>query len=141
MAFAGMNPWAILVAALAAWIFGAIWYGVLGKVWLAALGRTREDMSVARGTFAFYRPFVVSLLAELVMAYVLAGAIGHLGPGQVTVKNGVISGLIIWAGFIATTTAIAYGYAGRKLTLWLIDNGHWIGVMAVMGAVIGALGV
>ena len=29
---------ATIAAALAAWIFGAIWYGVLGKTWQAAQG-------------------------------------------------------------------------------------------------------
>ena len=140
MAYAGTNYLAAFIAALAAWIFGAIWYGALGKQWLAALGRTQEDMAMARGTFAFYRPFIVSFFCEIIMAYVLAGAIGHLGPGQVTVRNGIISGLIIWAGFVGTTTAISYGYSGRSLALWFIDNGHWLGVLAIMGAVLGFMG-
>jgi hypothetical protein len=41
-----------------------------------------------------------------VMAWVLAGMIGHLGPGQVTLRNGIISGLFAWLGFVATTLAV-----------------------------------
>ena len=44
MAFAGMNHFAILVAAMAAWLFGAIYYTTLSKPWLAAAGITREAM-------------------------------------------------------------------------------------------------
>lgn len=36
----------------------------------------------------------------------MAGAIGHLGTGQVTLWNGIVSGAILWLGFMATTVAI-----------------------------------
>jgi len=32
-----LDPLAIIAAAIAAWIVGGIWYGVLGHHWLAAL--------------------------------------------------------------------------------------------------------
>ncbi len=35
---------AILAAALAAWVFGAIWYGVLGKTWMAASGIAPDEI-------------------------------------------------------------------------------------------------
>ena len=31
----------VLAAAAAAWIFGAVWYGVMAKPWMAAAGLTR----------------------------------------------------------------------------------------------------
>ena len=140
MAFGGMNYLAIVVAAIAAWLFGAIYYGVLGKQWLAALGRTQEDMAMKRGTPAFYAPFIVSFIAEILMAWILAGAIGHLGPGQATIRHGIISGAILWAGFVLTAMLVNNMYAGRKLKLSLIDAGHWLCVLIIMGAVIGAFG-
>ena len=44
MTFAGMNYLAILIAAVAAWLAGAVWYMSLGKIWMAALGMTPEKM-------------------------------------------------------------------------------------------------
>ena len=75
------------------------------------------------------------------MAYVLAGVLGHLGPGQVTLLNGVISALFVWAGFIATTITVNQRYQGFGWTLTLIDAGHWLGVALIMGAIIGWWGV
>lgn len=75
------------------------------------------------------------------MAFVLAGSIGHLGPGNVSSKNGIISGVIIWAGFVATTVVVNNAYPGRKIMLSIIDSIHWLGVLVVQGAVIGAMGV
>ena len=40
MDFAGINYIAILIAAVVSFIFGAVWYGTLGKPWMAAIGKT-----------------------------------------------------------------------------------------------------
>ena len=133
MAFAGMNYLAILIAALAAYAWGAAYYTTLSKQWLAAAGLTEVKRSVT--------PFVISFIAVLVMAFVLAGSIGHLGAGNVSIKNGIISGIIIWAGFVATTVFVNNAYPGRKYMLSIIDSIHWLGVLVIQGAVIGAMGV
>src|SRR5579862_3384582 len=133
MAFAGMNYLAVLIAALAAYAWGAAYYMTLSKQWLAAVGQTEVKRSAA--------PFIISFIAVVVMAFVLAGSIAHLGPGNVTVKNGIISGLILWAGFVVTTVFVNNAYPGRKYMLSIIDSGHWLGVLVIQGAVIGAMGV
>jgi hypothetical protein len=133
MAFAGMNYLAVLIAAVAAYAWGAAYYTTLSKQWLAAVGLTEVKRSVT--------PFVISFIAVIVMAFVLAGSIAHLGPGNVTVKNGIISGLILWAGFVATTVFVNNAYPGRKYMLSIIDSLHWLGVLVIQGAVIGAMGV
>jgi hypothetical protein len=137
MAFAGMSYWAILAAAVAGFLFGGLWYGVLSNQWLAAIGKTREEIQKT----GMAVPMAISAISLLVMAWVLAGIIGHLGPGQVTIRNGVISGAFCWLGFVATTVATNHGYQGAKPSLTLIDAGHWLGVLLIQGAVIGAIGV
>lgn len=69
----------------------------------------------------------------------MAGVIGHMG--QVTIRNGVLSGFWMWLGFVITTLTVNHGFGGQKPKLTLIDGGHWLGVLLVQGAVIGALGV
>ena len=139
MSLAGLNLWAVLVAAIASFAFGAAWYGVLGKPWMAALGKTKEQLLGPSGK-PRPLPLVLAFVADLVIAYVLAGAVGHLGPGQVTLRNGLISAVFLWAGFVATTIAVNNAFSGRKATLTLIDSGHWLAAMLVAGAVIGAFG-
>ena len=137
MTFAGMNYLAIILAAAAAFVWGAAYYMTLSKQWLAAVGMTREQLQSARSPV----PFVISFVALVVMGWVLAGTLSHLGPGQVTVKNGIISGLFLWLGFIVTTVFVNNAYPGRKYSLSAIDSIHWLGVVVIQGAVIGALGV
>lgn len=139
MAFAGMNYMAIVIAAVFGFLFGAIWYGAFGNAWLSALGKTKEQLA-ASGNRKFL-PFVISFICLLVMAFVLAGTIGHLGPGQVTPKNGVISGAFIWVGFVLTTILTNNAFEGAKPSLTLINAGHWLGVLLIQGLIIGWMGV
>jgi hypothetical protein len=136
MQFAGMNYWAVVAAAAASFIFGGAWYGLLAKQWMAAVGKTEDEIKASGATV----PMVVAIIGLLVMAWVLAGVIGHLGPGQVTLRNGVISGAFVWVGFVATTLVVNHGFQGASRSLTLIDGGHWLGVLLVQGAVIGLMG-
>jgi hypothetical protein len=139
MAFAGINHLAVLIATVAAFAFGAAYYMTLSRPWLAAMGKTKEELAtVGKGSPV---PFIVSIVALLIMAWVLAGGIGHLGPGQVTLNNGVISALFMWLGFVITTLAVNYSFGQRRPMLTIIDGIHWLGVLVIQGAIIGAMGV
>jgi uncharacterized protein DUF1761 len=140
MVFAGLNYVAVVVAAIGAFAFGAAYYGILGKSWMAALGKTQAELKGPDGKMSPF-PFILSFVAELVMAWALAGVLGHLGPGQVTVTNGAISAFFLWVGFVVTTIAVNNAYARRKLALTAIDSLHWLGVLIVQGLIIGAFGV
>jgi len=142
MTFAGINHLAIILAAIVGWIGGAVYYGVLSKPWMAAQGKTLEQFNAegaAKSALARYAPFVLSFLAEIGMAWVLAGMVGHLG--SVTIRTAVISALFVWAGFMLTTMLVNNAFGGRRYMLTLIDSGHWLLVMVLMGLVIGWMGV
>jgi Protein of unknown function (DUF1761) len=69
----------------------------------------------------------------------MAGMVGHIG--SVTIRSAVISALFVWAGFVVTTMLVNNGFPGRRYMLTLIDAGHWLAVIVVMGIVIGWMGV
>jgi hypothetical protein len=143
MAFAGMNYLAVVIAAIAAWLAGAAWYTVFAKPWVAAQGLTTEEFqarrAAMRGSPASYAPFIIAFLAELVMAWMLAGILGHLGV--ITLRYGLLSAAFVWLGFVLTTMAVNYAFGSRGLKLYAIDAGHWLLVLMVEGAVLGAMGV
>jgi hypothetical protein len=131
-----MNWLAILIATVAGFAFGAAYYMSLSKAWLAAIGKTKEQIaSEGRGSPL---PFIISIVALAVMAAVLAGAVDHLG--QVNLKGGVITALFMWLGFVITTMAVNNAFGQRKASLTIIDGIHWLGVLVIQGAIIGALG-
>jgi hypothetical protein len=137
MQFAGMSYWAIVAAAAASFVFGGVWYSVLAKPWMAAVGKSEAEI---RQT-GMITPMIVTVICQLVMAWVLAGVIGHLGPGQVTLWNGLISGAFCWLGFVVTSLVVNHAFQGSKRMLTVIDGGHWLGVLLIQGAVIGLMGV
>jgi hypothetical protein len=139
MSFAGVNYLAIVVAAVVAWLAGAGWYTSLGKVWTAAIGMTPEQMQQARSRPGAHLPFLYTFIAQLVMAWVLAGVLGHIGA--LTLRGGVISGAFCWLGFVITTLVVSYTFAMRDWRLLLIDGGYWLLVLVLMGGIIGAWGV
>ncbi|MFZ1814921.1 MAG: DUF1761 domain-containing protein [Rhizobiaceae bacterium] len=135
MSFGGLNYLAVAFAAVAAFVIGAIYYGLLGKLWMKAARINPAEAKMSPTLF------VTSFVAELVMALVMAGLIGHLGEGQVTLRNGILSALFVWAGFMATTMIINHRYQGIGWDLTVIDGIHWLLVAVAMGAVIGFMGV
>ena len=143
MTFAGINYIAILIAAVFGWLVGAVWYGLLGKAWVEAQGRTMEEFKAQQaamvGKFSGQLPFIFAFLANLVMAWVLAGMVGHMG--SVTIRSAVISALFAWAGFVVTTMLVNNAFTGRRYMLLAIDAGHWLAVLVIMGMVIGWMGV
>jgi len=107
-------------------------------VWLRAIGKTEAEVKQDQGA-AKALPFIIALVAQFVMALMLAGLMGHLS--DVTIKGGMISGFFVWVGFVITTMGVNHAFGGAKPMLTLIDGGHWLAVLLVMGAVIGAFGV
>ena len=139
MTFAGINFLAVLIAAVVAWLASAGWYMSLGKIYQAAQGKTPEQCKVDMQKPGAFLPFLYAFIGNLVIAWMLAGVLGHLG--QVTLKNGVITGAFLWFGFILTTMVVNFCFSGRDKRLLLIDLGNWLIALVVMGAIIGAIGV
>lgn len=139
MTFAGINYVAVVAAAVASFMLGWVWYSMLfQKQWMAALGKTPEeckDQSMPVGLMA------LTFVSLAVMALILAGVMGHLGPTGFTLKNGVITGALVWLGFVITTMAVNHGYQGVKRALTVIDSGHWLAVLVLQGAILGLWGV
>jgi len=137
MRFGNLNYVAILAAAAVAWLAGAAWYRAFGRIWTAAMGMTQEEVRAAQHQRGAYLPAIVAFVAELVMAWTLAGILFHMGP--ITVRSGIIAGALCWFGFVLTTMLVNNSFERRDRRLILIDAGHWLLVFLLIGAVLGAL--
>ena len=58
-----MGVLSVVAAAATAWIFGAIWYGLIGKQWMDASGLTEETIDRKDPI-----PYVVSFVCALLVA-------------------------------------------------------------------------
>jgi hypothetical protein len=127
-----VNYLAVLVAGLAGYGFGAIYYMSLSTAWLDAVGMKKEELPTTKV------PFIVAAAANLVMAGALAGVMTHVGP--ITIRAGIVSAGLCWLGFVVTTVAVNNAFTGRRPKLTIIDGIHWLGVLVIQGAIIGAFG-
>ncbi len=139
MTFTGVNYLAVIIATLAGFGLDAVWYMVLSKPWMRAVGKTEAECKQQQQGAAKALPFAIALVALFVMALMLAGLMGHLG--DITVRGGMISGFFVWLGFVITTRGVNHAFAGAKPMLTVIDGLHWLAVLLIQGAVIGAFGV
>jgi hypothetical protein len=141
MNFMHANIASILIAAVAAWIFGGVYYTVLSKPWMAAQGKTLEQCKAeqdAKSGFAKGAPFVVVFISEFIIAWVLYGILTHIN--MFTLRAGIISAAFCWFGFVLTTIATNNAFGGRRVMLTVIDSVAWLGAFLIIGAIVGGLG-
>ena len=125
---------AVIVAALAGFGVGAIWYMSLSKPWMEAAGiQVGADGRPANGSSPV--PFVVALVAMLLVAGMMRHAFAMAGIDGF--GKALLSGLGVGAFFVAPWLAMDYAYSMRDRRLTLIDGGYAILGCGVIGAVLG----
>lgn len=137
MDYLSVNWLAVLLAMIASMALGAGWYIVLAKQWVAATGKTMDQIKSGSGGQA--TPFIWSAVMQLVMAYFLA-LLTPMILGEMTLANAVVVGIHLWVGFIITSMIINHRYQGMKWSLAVIDGGYMLGTVIVQGIVLGLLG-
>lgn len=132
-----VNYWGVLVAAVAAFAFGNIYYMALSNHWMGAHGFNKEAM---QANFASnpMRPMVITFFATLIMSFMLYGILTHMP--KFDIRNGIISAILIWIGFIATTLAVGYAFTMKSVKAWIIDSGHWFLSLILQGVILGWFG-
>ena len=127
-----MGLLAVLLAAAAAWIFGAVWYMTLSKPWIEAAGVECDDNGRPKGGSPL--PFVLSAIAMLLVA----GMMRHVFAmsGIATPGIGVMGGFGIGLFFISPWIMINNAYAMRPFKLTLIDGGYATFGCTIIGLVL-----
>jgi hypothetical protein len=130
-----VNILGIVLATIASMAVGAVWYMVLARQWMQAVGKTEAEIRAGDRI----SPFVWAAFAQLVMAAFIA----RLTPavtGDLTWFSGMVMGVSLWVGFIATSMVINHRFQGQKWSLTFIDGGYLLAVVLVQGAVLGVAG-
>ena len=127
------NYAAVFVAALAYWLLGALWFGVLfGKPWMAL-----ENISIEQAkTMNPVLPYIVSFVLNLLIAYALAQIC--IWRNANTIGRGASVGVLLWIGFVGPITFTTYMYEMRPKELFAINQFYPLAGLVLMGAIIGA---
>jgi hypothetical protein len=136
-----INLVAVLLAAVVSFILGFLFHGpLLGGLWMKLAdihptGNEKLSDMVPQMLYNVISNFFTAL--GLSVFYALASASPLLeGMG---IMGGVVCGLIVWAGFLVTSSSIEVIWMGRKSSLWLFECGCSFVTMSVMGAIIAGM--
>ena len=129
-----INWWAVLTGGLSSMLLGGLWYSpvLFARPWMAAIDKTEEDLRGAAGV----GPYVIAFVATAIAAIVLS-VLADWG-GVDTLVEGLLLGLIVGIGIIATAYTTTYVFEGRPSTLLWINVGHDVLRTVVVGAIVGA---
>lgn len=128
-----MEYLSVLLAAVAAYAFGAIWYMRLAGPWVEAAGIEVDENG--RPANSSPVPFIISFVAMIVVAGMMRHMFAMAGiDGAI---KGLVSGLGVGLFFISPWIVTNYAYSDRPRNLSLIDCGYAIGGTTVMGLILG----
>jgi hypothetical protein len=129
-----LNLWAVLVAGVATFFLGGLWYSALfGKTWLSLYGYTPEQLAAMKKAKPPAVFFAIMVLAYLLMA-TLMGFLIHW-TGARTWIDGALIGLVVWG--IALAIALTdYITSPKKPGIYYIDCSYQILYLVMTGIIL-----
>jgi len=119
--FSDINWLAVLVAAIAYFMLGAVWYSkaLFGTKWAALVGLDTNDPNKSKGMAKMMAgTFVLILITCMGIAMLVTRMDLSVLPSAL--KLGLITGI----GFAATAVSISFIYESRPTALYFIDCGY-----------------
>jgi Protein of unknown function (DUF1761) len=127
------NYASVFVAALAYWILGAVWYGLLfTKPWMALEQMTVERMQSMNPVI----PYVISFVLDLLIAFVLAQLCTWRNAN--TAARGAALGILLWIGLVGPVAYTNYMFEMRPMQLFAINEFYSLAGLFLMGLILGA---
>ncbi|HEV8659121.1 MAG TPA: DUF1761 domain-containing protein [Thermoanaerobaculia bacterium] len=132
-----VNYLAVLVAGVAIFLLGGLWYSLLfAKPWLKAMGMTQEEVKAASASTSMPLSYLGAFICGLLIAWVLAIMIKHFPP--VSVGRGAVVGALCWLGFAGATSFASSLFSMKPKELWLINSGYNLVSFVIAGLILGA---
>ncbi|NVN96168.1 MAG: DUF1761 domain-containing protein [Bacteroidetes bacterium] len=136
-----INLIAVCIATVAAFVLGFLFHGpIAGKLWmkLANIHPTGNEK------FKDMIPQMLwNLLVQFVTAFVMAVIYFFVSSSPYLAEKGIWGGIVLaillWLGFLVTSSSIEVIWMGRSFKLWLFEAVSSFIVMITMGAIIASL--
>ena len=123
---------AVVVAAIAYFVLGGLWYGVLfNKAWMELEHATVEQAHGASPAVAY----IVAFVLELLIAYSLAQLC--IWRNANTPGRGASVGVLVWIGFVGPIACMTYVFERRPATLFAINEFYPLAGLVLMGLILG----
>lgn len=121
---------AVVAAAAASFVLGALWYGpFFGAAWQDLVGLDEEELDKTHVPLLFGAAFLLELVAAGVLALFLGPEAGAL--------LGLAAGGSVGVFWVAPAVGVIYLFERRPFLHWVIDAGYQVMGFLVMGGVLG----
>ena len=132
----GINWWAVLVAGVATFFLGGLWYTALfGKLWQRLHGYSDEKLKAMQKAHPPPVFFGVMIASYLVLAFVVA--LIARAAGVSSAGAGATLGLLLWVGPALAIGATAWIASDKPIAAFAIDWAYQFVFLVMMGAIIG----
>src|SRR5271157_4738732 len=129
-----LNWGAVLLAGIADWILGAVWFTALKAPWQAGTRISPEELQ-AYTAHPDYWPYIISLLCSILIAFVIARLLG--GSQSHGLLRGIrVGGLVGLAAALAMITEMVFEM--RAVSFIVISAGYPLVGCILMGIILGA---
>lgn len=128
-----MEYLSVLAAAVASYVLGAIWYMVLAKPWMAAVG-IKADANGRPESGMGMLTYLLAFLAALMVAGMMRHAFAMAGISAPV--KGLVGGLGLGLFVASPWIMINNAFGGRPFKLTLIDGGYATFGCALIGMVL-----
>jgi hypothetical protein len=135
---AGINPWAVLVCAVATMVIGFLWYSpiLFANPWMRLMGFDPNDKAkIAEMQKSAGKMYALSFVASIASAAVLAKIIDISTVNSV--PYGMKIGFAVWLGFVTTVQLTGALFGKQPAKLYLINTGYQLVCFLAMGAILG----
>lgn len=129
-----INYLAVVAAAVATFILGAIWYIAFNTAWMELSGVTEAQAEA--GSDSAINAFVISFITYLLGAYALALLFKAMNVS--TLQTGALTGALIGAFIVGGNIFTNNAYELKPIGLSILNAGFSAVSFAAMGAIIGA---
>jgi hypothetical protein len=131
-----INWLAVIVATVATFVLGGVWYGaVFKKLWLQLHGYSDDkikEMQKARPPAFFFGVMLASyFVTSVVLSIIIAAA------GIATIVGGITLAVLVWIGIAAAIAMTDWVSSDRRLGSFGLDLAYQFCFLVMMGAILG----
>ena len=134
-----INMMAVLIAVVANFILGWLWYGPLfGKIWGKEMGMDPNQRPPAS---AMMRGMIIMIIGNFLMAYVFAHNIAAWGfvPDMSDISKGqniAMSGIFTWMGFYLPSDLGGIAWERRSWKFFFINTIYHLLALVMVAAIL-----
>ena len=125
----------VLIAAIASMILGMLWYhpAIFGNLWMKLSGKTIKDRE-AQKKKGMTAQMIAAFLGNIITAFALSMIFQIAGVSSI--GGAWALGVVIWVGFLLTTTMNPVLWEGQKLGLYMLNNFYNLINILLMSAIV-----